>query len=131
MKKAIKGKEKKVVSILLANFDVEVISDLVFFLPEEFGRDTRIIIIENTNREQIKDYKSFDYFIIEPGRCGIVDEKLLNGIIANKKQKAQIIVYTVSDNAGQTTDSVFKNLGIEKIIRLPSNWKKIKEVLLR
>lgn len=127
----MKKTKKDAISILLANFAIEIVSDLVFFLPEEFGRDTRIIIIENTNQEQIKDYKSFDYFIIEPGRCGIVDEKLLNDIAENKKPKAQIIVSTVSDNAGQTADSVFKNLGIEKIIRMPSRWETIRNILLR
>jgi len=122
-------KKTEIVNILLANLNVDVTSNLDPLLYGEFDGRAIIKTIQDTGTETSINYEIFDYLIFDPISCDEVNRTLLDEILKKKKSTAQVIILTVYDNEGSTADSVFKSMGIKKIIRIPVSWAEFKLIL--
>lgn len=109
--------------IYFINIDPLIIENIVILLSEKQKITSDIFYTDWPSPPA--NFKMFDYIIIDPLKC----RSLIPEIMEKKKPETEVIVFTVSDNIGETSDSVYKSMGVNKIIRIPSQWEVIRKFI--
>lgn len=119
---------------LLVNLDYAVAAELRPLLLGDAGfkqvEDIYTIYGCRNGNIDFAKYADFDYYIVEPAKRFEIDKIMLADIIRNKKNDAQIVIFTALDDIEPTDDKTFAEMGIGKVIRMPiCSWAGFKEIL--